>query len=335
MDLIKIDRELNHINKLVKPAYPNPINFEIEKDKVFRDKSYNPQFRYVPYNSTLIKAEKKLLKLKADNSIFGRLLNQRVKEFLAQVNMIKSFGSNTLTANSTKMFGKPNYELIMHCTDLLKLDYEDTSIRHTTMSAIKKFVDILRQYKLNYKVIEREMVVNANFDVAHKILYINKNKKFTDNEIKRLIIHEIDTHIARSEYGKKQRYKLFVVGFPNYLITEEGLAVYNEERSGFLTNDILKRYAGRMLAVDLALKNSFSYVYNYLLEYFNKEEAFVLASRVKRGLSDTSKPGAYTKDYFYLAGYYRIKDFVRRGGDLHKLYVGKIGTEHVELLDYI
>jgi len=142
-------------------------------------------------------------------------------------------------------------------------------------------------------------------------------------------------NIARAENGKKQRYLLFSYGFPNYLETEEGLAVYNEKINDLLPNHILKHYAGRVIAVDLALKNSFSIVYNELLQYFNKDIAWNLALRAKRGLADTSKKGGFSKDYLYLKGKYVVEDFVKKGGDVKELYVGKIGVEHVPLMKEI
>lgn len=335
MDLAKIDRKLVFVNKRAQPSNPNPINFENEKERVFRDKAYNPQFKYDGFRTDLITAETILKKLKADKSVFGILLNQKINEFTNQINLIKNYGKEDFTKYSIKLYGKPSEELIKRAKAILRLESEDEFAYLNTMSAIKKFVDVMKEYNLKYTVIEKDMIVAANFDIAHKMMYINKNRRYSENEIRRLIVHEIKTHIIRSENGKKQRYKLFVIGFPNYLSTEEGLAVYNEERFGFLNNGLLKRYAGRVVAVNMALKNSFSFIYNYLLDYFGKEQAFTLATRAKRGLSDTSKPGAYTKDYLYLEGYYKIKDFVNKGNDINKLYIGKIGLEHVDLIRYI
>ncbi len=76
-------------------------------------------------------------------------------------------------------------------------------------------------------------------------------------------------------------------------------------------------------------------MYTALCDYFDQEDAFTLTLRVKRGLGDTSKPGAFTKDYLYLDGYYHVKEYVRKGGSLHALYTGKIGIEHVPFLPYL
>jgi hypothetical protein len=189
--------------------------------------------------------------------------------------------------------------------------------------------------KIKWKVREKDMVAGAAVNSKSKTLYLNKNRSFTESDVGRLIEHEINTHIIRAENGAKKSKKMFKYGFPRYLETEEGLAAYNEYKSGLLSPKILKIYAGRVLAVHLALKNSFSFVYNSLLDYFPKGEAWILTLRAKRGLMNASKPGAFTKDYLYLQGFLKVKGYVEGGGDIKKLYVGKIGVEHVPLLEYI
>lgn len=216
------------------------------------------------------------------------------------------------------------------------MDMEETQngdvTKFNTVSSIKKILDSLLGYGFKWQVKALDMVVGARFNLSKRVLYINKNRKFSDDDLKRLIVHEIGTHIARAENGKKQKYAIFSYGLPNYLETEEGLAVYNEKINNLLTNTNLKHYAGRVIAVDLALENSFSITYNELLQYFNKEFAWNLALRAKRGLIDTGKKGGFTKDYVYLKGYYMIKDFVEKGGNVKDLYVGKIGIEHLPII---
>jgi uncharacterized protein (TIGR02421 family) len=233
------------------------------------------------------------------------------------------------------VYGRPSKDLVGKAKQFLKTPMEKKIEGYTGISTVKKFLDAFLYQGLRWKVKEKEMVAGAAFDVGQRTLFINKQRRFSKEEIQRLIVHEIGTHITRAENGKKHKHKLFLMGFPNYLVTEEGLAVYNEERAGLLHNDLLKTYAGRVVAVDLALQSSFSSVYTTLREYFSDEDAFRLTMRVKRGLKDTSKPGGFTKDYFYLEGYYRVKEFVKKGGSLDSLYTGKIGIEHIPFLRYL
>ena len=135
------------------------------------------------------------------------------------------------------------------------------------------------------------------------------------------------------ENSQKQKYKLFQVGFPDYLETEEGLAAFNEEQAGYLMHNKLRRlYAGRVIAVDLALKMGFLDVFTELTKYFSEQDAWNLTLRVKRGLSDISKPGAFTKDCLYFSGKIKIEQFLKKHGKLEDLYIGRIGIKHIRPL---
>lgn len=338
MNILQIDRKLAFINKRIFCApSTQPTNVEMEKKKVLKDKSYNPQLKYKRYPHNLDSLKRELQSIKPDNSVLGNLFKGRRDELINMVNLIKSVGTSRFSAASIKFYDKPSRELIIKAKKLLELEPENNEslVKHNTLSTIKKFLDSFLSHGFNWQIREREMIIRATFNVSQKILYINKGRTFDNNELKRLIVHEIGTHITRAENAKKQKYRLFLVGFPNYFVTEEGLAVYNEEKAGLLTNDVLKEYAGRVVAVDLALKNPFNIVYNTLLEFFPKEQAWTLALRAKRGTGNTARPGAYTKDYIYLKGWYDIKNFVKKGGNVKDLYVGKIGISHLPLLKKI
>jgi hypothetical protein len=92
-------------------------------------------------------------------------------------------------------------------------------------------------------------------------------------------------------------------------------------------------FAGRVLAAARALTNSFAEVYAEQRDYgFSADEAYVTARRVKRGLSDTSLPGGFIKDQAYLWGRLLVEEHVLQGGDLSRLYVGKVSLEQLKML---
>jgi uncharacterized protein (TIGR02421 family) len=263
------------------------------------------------------------------------LLRKKIRELHDMLNMIRNVGKKEFTKYSMKVYGKPDSSLLKEAKNILKTDEEEVWKRYSRLSTTKKFMDNLVLRRFDWKVKEKEVVAGAAFNTKNKTLFINRNRDFSESDVKRLIVHEIGTHITRAENSNKNKYKMFKFGFPGYLETEEGLAAYNEYKAGLLSPRILRNYAGRVLANHLSLKNSFNTVYNHLLGYFPRDDAWTLTLRSKRGLSDTSKPGAFTKDHIYLKGFLKVKSFAENGGDMEKLYVGKIGVEHVPLLDYI
>lgn len=332
----KIDKELFFYHKKIF-TYPTPINLEEERKKVLKDKHYNPQFKYKKCQPNIEQIKQKLKQLKIQQGVFGSILNKKREELINYCNLLQNIGAKEFTIYSKKLYGEPKEELIREAYRIVNLGIEDNECRrYDTASSIKKILDsLMLDYKFNWSVKIKNMTAGAYCDLSKKILYINKNKEFSENELKRLIIHEIGTHITRAEKGKRQRYLLFSYGFPNYLETEEGLATYNEKVNNLLSNIILKNYAGRVIAVNLALKSSFSVAYNELLQYFDNDAAWNLTTRAKRGLADTKMSGAFTKDYIYLRGKYLIEDFVKNGGNIKDLYIGKIGVEHLPLIKKI
>ena len=139
----------------------------------------------------------------------------------------------------------------------------------------------------------------------------------------------------RYENGKQQPYNIFSMGLTNYLGTEEGLAVVNEELNHCLTRATLKTYAARVIAVHKALKCTFRETYNYLVKYLGKENAFEVTLRAKRGIGNTFFPGAFTKDHLYLKGYIEVKKYLNNGGELRKLYYGKIGVKDIPIVETV
>ena len=75
----------------------------------------------------------------------------------------------------------------------------------------------------------------------------------------------------RYENGYRQLFKIFGMGISEgWQRTDEGLAVYNEELFGVLTHSILRKYAGRVVAVYYSMKNSFYETFK-ILRLTNKE----------------------------------------------------------------
>jgi uncharacterized protein (TIGR02421 family) len=332
VDLERADRQLALLFPKVAGFQPSPLNLEQEKEKVLKDRTYNPKFEYnIQRNFDIVKTE--LREIKTDNSVYGKLLKEKINELLIKIDLISNLGKSTFTKHSITLYGKPSKELVSKARRILELKGSSThNMVYNPTSAMKNFLYHLMMAGLNWKIKMKDMIAHASVNNSSKTLNLNKNKKYTDNDLKRLIVHEIGTHVTRAENGSKHKKRLFRIGFPDYLTTEEGLAIFNEEHAKLLTIERLKAISARVIAVNMSLKNSFSTVYNELKEHIPDEVAYIITTRTKRGLSDTSKPGAYTKDYVYLKGFFDVKKYLKSGGSLKKLYTGKIGIKHVNLL---
>jgi len=88
--------------------------------------------------------------------------------------------------------------------------------------------------------------------------------------------------------------------------------------------------------ISQGVHSSFSKLAENLLDRgLTKIQAFDVVAKVKRGVEDTSQPGVFTKDYIYFKGYKEIKNYVKSGGDIKKLYIGKINHADLDLISKI
>jgi uncharacterized protein (TIGR02421 family) len=330
--LKKIDSDLQSVINPVTFFDVNPSNLESEKEKVLKDCDYNPQFEYGEAGYDFDEIQYKLHSVDEHDSPFGKLINLKRNTYIDKCEMLQSRGTRKFSVFCKKIYGMPSREVLDRSVSLLSLESKEEpkivnskQARHTIQAEIN-------HYKFGYSVLTKQMSASAMVLVAKKIMFIKDNFSFSNNYVKRLLIHEIGTHVLRAENGRAQPFMMFFHGFPNYLSTEEGLAVVNEERFGLLNNVTLKDYAARAIAVQMTVNKSFSQIYNYFLDYFPPTTAFRIAARVKRGISDSSRPGGCTKDHVYIDGYIKVKKYLENEGNLDSLYAGKIGLDDLSRL---
>ena len=164
--------------------------------------------------------------------------------------------------------------------------------------------------------------------VAAGNLLVSSNTKIPDTRVEALIQHEIGTHVLTYYNGKFQPLKQLYCGMPGYEELQEGLAVLAEYLVGGLNGARLRLLAGRVIASYLMIDNaSFIDTFRELNRNydFEKRTAYTLTVRTYRG-------GGLTKDAVYLRGLVQLLDYLKAGGDLDVLYVGKIALKHVPVI---
>lgn len=157
---------------------------------------------------------------------------------------------------------------------------------------------------------------------------VNPRATFRQSDVRRLVAHEIDVHVTRSQNGKRQPLLLFSTGLPGNLQTEEGLAVSAEEQVGALVPGAMERQAQIRTAILRAREMGFRALWEELRPQYGSQGAFTVALRIKRGLADPGSPGVYAKDAVYGLGWATVQRWRRNGGDLRHLYVGKVAVHH-------
>jgi len=352
--LAETDRALFDIALLLDVSivkYVNPENWIEEKKKFFEEhekgREYNPCFKFLPRNPLLsyikINPEhelclKKLNEIKTDDSAIGKLFNRRKELLKSKIELLQSIGlADKFTRKSIEFYGSVDARLLKSAEQILELAPREEK-KDVSSEAARFYL----QYSLNeigfkWKVLtDTSLVSDAVLVPGLKQIRIREDAFFSSTDVLRLKIHEIETHLYRYENGCRQPFKIFGMGVSEgWQRTDEGLAVYNEELLGALTLSIIRKYAGRVLAVYYSMKYSFYESFKLLSEQFSDEDAYMLVQRAKRGLSKTVKPGAFTKDIIYLKGRAEVKEYLEKGRDIKNLYVGRVSVKEADFLPEI
>lgn len=335
------DQKLLHIDNKLKLLYHlRPINLESEKEKFFKNRSYNPQFEYPHPKFDTLELLTELEKIETDESALGEIFHAKKLEIVKKINLIESIDEESFSQYSIDLYGQPSDEDLEFCKKLLK---ENKNINNkeeetiTTERAKEKFTEAFEKYGLKkWKVKEKEVLVSNCIAGKNNTLFIKSTAKFTQGRIEELVVHEIETHVLTAENGKMQPYEIFNRGLANYLTTQEGLAMYNVEQQKneyFINNS---KALGHVIAIYEALRGSFKQVFEKLIQLgIPEEQAFRSAIKAKRGICDTSKKGSFTKDYIYFKGYFKVKNFVKNGGDIKDLYMGKFDLDDLNKIKNI
>lgn len=338
-----IDRHLGLLGEKLRIIhFLNPTNLRREKRRFFaslaRGRPYNPQFHYPPIPRSIEQVRKKLEAMKIPtNSAVGKIMEMKRIRLLGRVALLKTRGGSRALQTGYILYGTPSRGLVRYAAERLKaLEYAGRETGSDLSSCATKRIlrETLKNHGLVHWSIREKKNLAARVGISNKqnSLFIRQGERFSRADVDRLIAHEIETHIFRVENGRLQPPSLFAQGFPGLETTEEGLAVWNELR---VPHSIERQriILARTLAVAYALKGSFLEVFTQLSLYrLDPESVWDICVRVKRGLRKTETTGAFTKDFHYLKGYLEIQRYIKRGGDLAKLYMGKIGATHVPIL---
>lgn len=296
---------------------------------------YNPQYKYEDVNlNNLYEYEVLFSKILSTINVGNRIFVDIILEMQNTINLIKNIGSPTITSYAKKAYGFPNQDILNAAHGVIrnrlhdKKDNKEYSAQYLSDIFRKRLSD----YNFSWTItITPNLSSSIAVDFDNSEIYLNKNDMFSQQDIKRLQVHEIDTHVLRAENGKRQSDVLYRIGFPNFIETEEGLAAYSENQRGLLDEKTLRLYAGRVIGVDYALSHDFYSTFVYLSKYFDENECIRIVSRIKRGIEDTSDFGAFTKDYIYFSGYKTIVESLN-SSDIALLYSGLVSYKY---LDYI
>ena len=309
--------------------YVTPLNNSQEKRKFLSSDSYTPHFEYKELEYDPSEIIEKIKSINIPDDALGQLYTKKRDEALLMVEMMENRGDDAFIQEaSSKIYGIPSEKLVEKADKLLLEIKPVESIKDISAEEVKIALEkALKDYNIDDWAVGYSEKKLTNVYPAEKMIKLNKNRKFSKAGVNKLIVHEIGGHIFRGANGYEQELKIFATGLPGYLSIEEGLSLYCESVTGNINPGTMQNYAGRVIAVDSVLKGlNFKECFDKLRDYeLTEDDAWNLTVRAYRG-------GGFIKDHVYLEGYEKVKDFVDSGGDLKRLYVGKVGISDLPLV---
>ena len=356
--LVKIMKKYELIDPV---SYINPTNSTSEKEKFFafleRGKVYNPQFTYKPTPEQLLSqieeqandAMRKLREMKMQpNENRGRIVNAKRIELQVMLKLVRNIGNPIITKYSIQMYGFPSIELVNRAKAELnqhknrvvtELNKKFTERKYSANDVAKKMQAYLKKRKFHeWKVVIKnpnEMSARLATDNLAREVKINKGSApFSEQDIIKVIKHEIDVHVARYEAGKKSSLQLTQYGTQGYLGVEEGIGQYIEELEGVRNMQFKERNMLFVITVQLAYRKGFYDCFQTLLSYgIAKEDAWNVLIRIKRGLHNTGQAGGFFKDHLYYLGEKQLREYIEQGGNIIKLIeAGKVSINDLKRL---
>lgn len=189
----------------------------------------------------------------------------------------------------------------------------------------------LAHYRLQYPALGSVVHVREDVSslvVSHGDLLVPARMVVAAHRVDALLQHEIGTHVVTYANGRAQPLRILATGLANYEALQEGLAMLAEYVAGGLDGDRLRLVAARVVAVHLLVGGA--ELPAILVELgrcgLSPRAAFGVAIRVLRG-------GGLTKDAIYLRGLVQLLAYLRGGGALEPLLVGKLGFAQVPLVE--
>lgn len=338
--LKNIDKKIYEIDKKITIAgFLRPLNHDDEKKIFLANPTRSPQFFYKTLGLPIAQIRKDLKALpEANHHPLYNLYKKKIAEIGVKLDLLESVDKPALQIASEKLYGPANRVLYDQAVRYIhEHPYQpDKSAKVSFKQIVKRLTLFLEEHKLdNWKIKDETDRVNDISISLDGNIFLRHGAVFTENRLKAVIAHEIETHIYRAENSRLQKYKIFEIGTAGYLATEEGLAVYNQQALGLPLGEKEIWAPLRSIGAYLAQEMSFVDLFHYLKDNYKLEDesAWRTCVKVKRGLVDTGKKIAFTRDTIYFKGYQAVKEYLADGNIEEKtkhLYIGKIGIEDLK-----
>lgn len=274
---------------------------------------------------------------RVEDPVLGWIFREKQEELDRRITMLRDRGTRRFFFGSLQLFGEVEPGLLDLAEEILDRlpDHEEDYTTPAYFTAAE-FADVAEQEFDHYRTdcaifpdkAQHRSDMPAGLMVSSGQLLIGEGTKVPASRVNALIQHEVGTHMVTYYNGDAQPLQLLCTGLAGYDALQEGLAVLSEYLVDGLTLARLRILAARVVASHSLIEGaSFVEVFRQLCEVydFGEKTAYTITMRTFRG-------GGLIKDVIYLRGLRELTDYLRDGGELEPLYVGKIALHHVPLI---
>lgn len=299
-----------------------------------------PAFRYrpLPVDPVLLKRNLYDIRIeRVEDPTLAQLFYEKQQELDQQISMLLDRNTPRFLYGSLHIFGKVDQTLLHTAQDLLHRlpprSRDDSQEGHLDAKAFAERANReIDYYRQSYPALSAQVFIrddiNAGLMVSHGNLLIGKQTRIPARRAEPLLHHELGTHMLTYFNGLAQPLQQLHAGLAGYEELQEGLAVLAEHLGGNLSRPRMRLLAGRVVAAHMLTDGaSFSETFASLTNtyQFDQRTAFTITMRIYRG-------GGLTKDAVYLRGLLRVLDYLKNGGELAPLFVGKIAAAHIPII---
>ncbi len=266
-----------------------------------------------------------------EDPALAQLLHDKRRELDRQLSLLEDRDTPRFLYGSLQLYGEVEDELLADALELLGVVPSDEP-RAAARCDAQGFASRARAELAHYPGLAAQILVRDDVSsllVSHGDMLIPAALDVPAHRVEALLQHELGTHVVTYANGNAQTLRVFAAGLAGYEALQEGLATFAEFLVGGLDGARLRLIAARVVAVRrLVDEVPFATVVAELTEQYRLplRTAFGIALRVFRG-------GGLTKDAIYFRGLQQILAYLRRGGDLRPLLVGKLALEHVSIVE--
>ncbi len=335
-----VDRQLADVsNQFDYLLHLTPVNPQQAWNQFQRSRFREvPEFHYRPLPVDPAVLKRQLYKIpieRVEDPALQRLFQEKQDELDLKITMLRDRETPRFLHESLALFGSVRDDLAHLASDLLRqlVQKREAEARPTVDAAgfahlAEAEIEFYRKSCPDFQA--RACVADDvnGLIVSRGKLLINADLSLPASRVPALLAHEVGTHLLTYYNGRQQPFQQLYSGLAGYEELQEGLAVLAEYLVGGLSVNRMRQLAARVVAVrHLTAGASFVETFRVLDKdhSFKQRTAYNITLRVYRG-------GGLTKDAIYLRGLVAILRYVKKGGDLRTLMVGKLAAKHIPII---